>query len=679
MPGARFGRYRAVPQSVRTSISAGVVALMAVASLITAAPTATASGQAHGAAYMALGDSYAAGEGLGPYEDGTDVPSGPNQNMCHRSVSGAFDSLNNRTVLPTVTDRGFWACSGATTDEMTHPTVQYRLEHTGEPVQLQTVDLTTRYISVSVGGDDAGFGWIGKDCAQYVVNHGNVRRAPGHNQLSCADQLSHSTAALKPLESNLVSLYMSLLTRAPNAVLAVVGYPRVLPASYAGAPTFSQGAFCVLDDYPVPPVEVGMTVADAQQVDAFEQDLNATLQRAIADLNGDGAVAGRITYVDTYSPSVPHNCQGTTPNASVAALELSAGNGIGSHGLVSTATFHPTIAGQQMMATAVDNAFSHMTPPSTRQVLTIRRTSGDGEVTTEISGTTPCPTPPTGDAMYLVGVGAQNWKPGVQHPQDWFAVGDPAAGFLFYLSSAFEPNALPGTWPESLSCYDIPQSQVDSLRAAINAGAGPSVIPTFGTRVWTDTFSIDIPRLNAPVVTPSKGLTPGSRAQITDGGGCGPYVSPQVAQWSFSGSGLSGTVPVSAAGRWGPLTVTLPTNSAPGPAFVLVTCRAADPGHPDDTTAVIQRSLQPITINPKPTSSMNRSYCLNTVPGQCSGTTVARGVSVSMNCWEGGPQALGQGKWFNISVGSDGGTAAGRTGFVPAPAVSNQWTSAPRC
>lgn len=80
------------------------------------------------------------------------------------------------------------------------------------------------------------------------------------------------------------------------------------------------------------------------------------------------------------------------------------------------------------------------------------------------------------------------------------------------------------------------------------------------------------------------------------------------------------------------------------------------------------------------TSYMAHPYCLSVpyVPGDCTGFIVGQGRTVQMNCWEGGPLAFGQYKWFNITVlGS--GRGYGATGDVPAPAVGNQWLSSPRC
>src|SRR5437868_1539276 len=61
--------------------------------------------------YVALGDSYSAGEGLAPYSEGTDTP--PNGNDCHRSQTQSYVELLAHEVNATTLK--FLACSGAQT------------------------------------------------------------------------------------------------------------------------------------------------------------------------------------------------------------------------------------------------------------------------------------------------------------------------------------------------------------------------------------------------------------------------------------------------------------------------------------------------------------------------------------------------------------------------------------
>ena len=81
--------------------------------------------------YVALGDSYSAGEGLSPYVDGTDVDFGSGYNQCHRSASrasayfvSANDGLPGAWIAEDAeeslygTTFAFNACSGSTTEDI---------------------------------------------------------------------------------------------------------------------------------------------------------------------------------------------------------------------------------------------------------------------------------------------------------------------------------------------------------------------------------------------------------------------------------------------------------------------------------------------------------------------------------------------------------------------------------
>lgn len=333
---------------------------------VAAASAGRALAQASGGpAYVALGDSYASGEGLGSYLTGTDVKKGPKRNVCHRSPH-AYSALTPHVVLPSVTSRVSWACSGATAvDMMSVPPQSGQNEQYKQPAQVDMVSPATQWISISAGGDDLGFGDVGRACAEVIISHKKVVR---FSSATCAKELAFERGRISQVQAELARLYTGLLKRAPNAALAVVGYPRVLPPSYKGVPTLKGSPFCVLDHYdPGFTVDVGMPVTDAKNVDGFIVAMNAMIKAAISKVkSASPGYAGRISYVDTYNPSVPHNCKGTTPKATVAAFEISAFHGVGSKGksLVSTATFHPTKAGQDMFARRVETAFLGFSRPT---------------------------------------------------------------------------------------------------------------------------------------------------------------------------------------------------------------------------------------------------------------------------------------------------------------------------
>ncbi|HEY6793477.1 MAG TPA: hypothetical protein VI248_02210 [Kineosporiaceae bacterium] len=76
-------------------------------------------------------------------------------------------------------------------------------------------------------------------------------------------------------------------------------------------------------------------------------------------------------------------------------------------------------------------------------------------------------------------------------------------------------------------------------------------------------------------------------------------------------------------------------------------------------------------------SYINTRVNFNTVPGAPGYFWANSGTQVWMNCWTQGPTAMGQNKWFSVTVRQPNGY--GVTGYVPAPSVSNQWTTSPLC
>src|SRR3954452_1865559 len=112
---------------VRATLACSLAAVLALlASILTLSPA-----HAAGASYVALGDSYSSGVGTRTYiSDGT---------SCQRSTK-AYPYLIAQA-------RGyalnFQACSGATTSTVTSS-------------QLAALSSTTQFVTMSVGGNDAG-------------------------------------------------------------------------------------------------------------------------------------------------------------------------------------------------------------------------------------------------------------------------------------------------------------------------------------------------------------------------------------------------------------------------------------------------------------------------------------------------------------------------------------------
>ncbi|HEY0639665.1 MAG TPA: SGNH/GDSL hydrolase family protein [Pseudonocardiaceae bacterium] len=140
--------------------------------------------------YTALGDSYTSGTGTRSYySDGTN---------CQRS-SYAFPVLDAQRLGAALT---FAACAGARVADVQNS-------------QLGSLNAGTRYITVQVGGNDAGFSNVITQCAlpwPYTCT----------SQLSAAQSFIRNT-----LPGRLDGLYAAIRSRAPGATVVVVGYPRL--------------------------------------------------------------------------------------------------------------------------------------------------------------------------------------------------------------------------------------------------------------------------------------------------------------------------------------------------------------------------------------------------------------------------------------------------------------------
>jgi hypothetical protein len=322
----------------------------------TFAESAYASGKKTGATYVALGDSFSAGEGLAPYQTGTAVKSGRNKNTCYRSAKNAYPALR-ATVLPSVSDRAFWACSGATiaSIESVPGTKRTPAQH-GQPKQTAAVGASTEFITLTAGANDAGLGSVTSACVVYR-RAGKTHRFSTNK--SCGAQVRASIAKLPAITTQLEGLYNTLLNNsAPDSQLVVAGYPAIFSSSYKGLPKVNGSAFCTLSKVRGAGT-AGVSIASAKSIESFVQQLNTAITNAIANINATRP--GRIMYSDVYATSVPVTCKGSSAKASVGGISLTAsGKGVGSawKRFVKSGTFRSSKAGQVVYAKTVAATFA---------------------------------------------------------------------------------------------------------------------------------------------------------------------------------------------------------------------------------------------------------------------------------------------------------------------------------
>ena len=167
-------------------------------------------------ALVGMGDSYAAGEGV-PYDPATDTP----ENRCHRSSDAYSTSAADALGLSV---RNV-ACGGARISNLVGTSGQFN-----EPAQIEQLTGKERYISVTIGGNDAGFGEVLDRCVDVPVFHPNE---------PCAPELDETvTTRISNLRAPLAAAFNQIQARAPFADIVVLGYPRLF------APEGSFGDTC---------------------------------------------------------------------------------------------------------------------------------------------------------------------------------------------------------------------------------------------------------------------------------------------------------------------------------------------------------------------------------------------------------------------------------------------------
>jgi lysophospholipase L1-like esterase len=150
--------------------------------------------------YVALGDSYSSGTGTRDYSLNSGCQRGP---YAYPALV-AHDRPN--TTLT------FVACSGAkTTDVIAN--------------QVSSLSASTKYVTITIGGNDAGFSNVITQCATPLIScSGNITTAQSY--------ITNS------LPAALNAVYTQIATRAPNATVVVLGYPRLFMGVDCNAGTF---------------------------------------------------------------------------------------------------------------------------------------------------------------------------------------------------------------------------------------------------------------------------------------------------------------------------------------------------------------------------------------------------------------------------------------------------------
>jgi len=246
----------------RFALTLGALALLSWA-LISAAP----AGAQTGGVYVALGDSYTSAP-LVPTQYGDPIDCGRSDRNYPSLVAEAFG-------VGTFIDV---SCGSAQTKHMTQPQTGLPAGGTNPP-QFNALRRDATLVTVGIGGNDAGLVGVASTCAELGVTQptGTAcrdRYAPGGN-----DKVAAKIEATKP---KIAAVLNGIHQRSPNARVAIVGYPDVLP---------DNGESC----YPMVP----LSPDDVRYIDELIVRINTMI--------AGQAAANDAEFVDTYADSGGHD------------------------------------------------------------------------------------------------------------------------------------------------------------------------------------------------------------------------------------------------------------------------------------------------------------------------------------------------------------------------------------
>jgi lysophospholipase L1-like esterase len=226
-----------------------------------------AGARADGGVYVALGDSYTSAP-LVPNQHGEPIDCGRSD---HNYPSLVAETLKVDTFVDV-------SCGSAQTKHMTEPQTGLPAGGTNPP-QFNALRADATLVTVGIGGNDAGLVGVAEKCAQLGVTDpmGTSCRdywAPGGN-----DKVAAEIEATKP---KIAAVLQGIHQRSPNARVAIVGYPDVLP---------KNGESC----WPMVP----LSPDDIRYIDELIVRINAMI--------AGQAAANGADFVDTYRDSGGHD------------------------------------------------------------------------------------------------------------------------------------------------------------------------------------------------------------------------------------------------------------------------------------------------------------------------------------------------------------------------------------
>ncbi len=292
--------------------------------------------------YIALGDSFASGEGAFDYEDGTDVDS-DDGNKCHLSKLSYPYLINQQLALSSFRSV---ACSGAKIENVVggenrnnqfeRPEFMAGELHPGDHRQIWHVDnFSPNIITISMSGNDIGFG----DKVRYCVMEPD----------SCFNTYEDRLEIMQEINGKfdkLTDMYRQLKEAStPNAKIYIIGYPQIInPDLFA---------------------KCGVNVHLSMEEREFAFDLTAYFNKVIKSA-ADNVGVSYIGIEGSLTGS--RLCE--TSSAAVAVNGVTVGNDSGFIGIrfLGQESFHPNASGHVLIKNAIlehTDSFTKVTPTPT--------------------------------------------------------------------------------------------------------------------------------------------------------------------------------------------------------------------------------------------------------------------------------------------------------------------------
>jgi lysophospholipase L1-like esterase len=255
---------------IKASRILGIAVVLAV--LIPAASAAASQ-------YVALGDSYSSGVGTRVFYE--------ESGSCKRSP----DAYGPKVATAKGYTLSFQACSGAKTTDV-------------NANQLGTLSSSTALVTITIGGNDAGFSNVIINCALYYFTCGSA----------VSEANSFITTKLPAL---LEATYKKIREKATTAKVVVLGYPKLFT---------KEGATCNANF---------LTSSNEKKLNETAEKLDATIKSR--------AEASKFSFINPTAPFEAHEVCSSSEWLNGQSLPLEE-------------SYHPNVSGQSEFTTLVEGA-----------------------------------------------------------------------------------------------------------------------------------------------------------------------------------------------------------------------------------------------------------------------------------------------------------------------------------